>query len=533
MASHSTNEHVFSKKKNTNNKRTLNEFDLQWIEKIPKCPIYHPTVEEFDDPLLYLQTIAPHASKYGICKIVSPIKACVPANVVLSKEMKGFKFETNVQPLRIGSRDPNDKFAFFKRGRKYSFKEFESMADKVFVRRFRSSDSVPSEQDFWHEMLVGRKGCSVEYGVNVEGSAFSSDPNDNLGRSKWNLKNLSRLPNSTLRLLDRVIPGITDPMLYIGMLYSMFAWHVEDHYLYSINYHHSGAPKTWYGVPADFASRFENAVLNHVYNGEEVGVSKLLAEKTTMFPPSVLLQNNVPVYKAIQKPGEFVITFPKAYHSGFSHGFNCGEAVNFAIGDWFPFGGEARQSYALLRVSPIIPYEELLCKEAMLLHNLSPKKEQDLASHFSIKLSFVCLVRFLEQDLWRLSRILRRSSSSVWSTAQDTKLCSRCYRDCYLAYLMCSSCPSYSLCLSHVWDAATDWIDCPCGNQCNALFLRDDMSTYENVARVFEQEDRISMEIREEMKNHEFRASSKDYTDFKLKGKSKLRGRTLKITSNE
>lgn len=26
--------------------------------------------------------------------------------------------------------------------------------------------------------------------------------------------------------------GITDPMLYIGMLFSMFAWHVEDHYLY-------------------------------------------------------------------------------------------------------------------------------------------------------------------------------------------------------------------------------------------------------------------------------------------------------------
>lgn len=28
------------------------------------------------------------------------------------------------------------------------------------------------------------------------------------------------------------IQGVTDPMLYIGMLFSMFAWHVEDHYLY-------------------------------------------------------------------------------------------------------------------------------------------------------------------------------------------------------------------------------------------------------------------------------------------------------------
>jgi hypothetical protein len=50
-------------------------------------------------------------------------------------------------------------------------------------------------------------------------------------------------------------------MLYIGMLFSSFAWHIEDHYLYSINYSHAGAPKTWYGVPASDADGFEEAVL--------------------------------------------------------------------------------------------------------------------------------------------------------------------------------------------------------------------------------------------------------------------------------
>lgn len=63
-----------------------------------------------------------------------------------------------------------------------------------------------------------------------------------------------------------------------------------------------------------------------MYNKEIVspegqdGVFNLLADKTTMFPPSILLQNDVPVYKAVQFPGEFVITFPRAYHAGFSHG---------------------------------------------------------------------------------------------------------------------------------------------------------------------------------------------------------------------
>ena len=34
-------------------------------------------------------------------------------------------------------------------------------------------------------------------------------------------------------------------MLYFGMLFSMFCWHVEDNYMYSVSYLHEGAPKTW------------------------------------------------------------------------------------------------------------------------------------------------------------------------------------------------------------------------------------------------------------------------------------------------
>lgn len=47
---------------------------------------------------------------------------------------------------------------------------------------------------------------------------------------------LPRDGESTLRVLDADIPGVTSPMLYLGMLFATFAWHVEDHYLYSINY---------------------------------------------------------------------------------------------------------------------------------------------------------------------------------------------------------------------------------------------------------------------------------------------------------
>jgi len=112
---------------------------------------------------------------------------------------------------------------------------------------------------------------------------------------------------------------------------STVVYHNSDLYIYyclvcSINYHHSGANKTWYGVPGYEASQFEKMVLHHVYGNKiltkhgEDGAFQFLAHKTTMFPPNVLLEHDVTVYKAVQKPGEFVITFPRAYHAGFSHG---------------------------------------------------------------------------------------------------------------------------------------------------------------------------------------------------------------------
>ncbi|KAL7230265.1 hypothetical protein ACSBR2_008715 [Camellia fascicularis] len=284
--------------------------DVEWIDKISECPVCRPSKEEFEDPFVYLQNIAPDASKY----IVSPLSSSIPVGIVL-KEARDFKFTTKVQRLRLAEWGTNDKVNFFMRGRYYTLHDFENIANKVFARRYCISGCLPStlvEREFWKEMARGKKG-TVEYGVNVDGSAFSCALHDQLGRSKWNLKTLPHLPKSTLRLLETEIPGITDPVLYIGMLFSMFAWHVGDHYLYSINYHHFGAPKTLYGVPSHAASEFEKVVQHFVYSGAILSTSGkdgafgVLMDKTTMFPPNILLQQDAPVYKAVQLPGEFMI----------------------------------------------------------------------------------------------------------------------------------------------------------------------------------------------------------------------------------
>lgn len=46
--------------------------DLKWTERLPECPVYRPTKDEFEDPLTYLQKIFPEASKYG--KLTSKVK---------------------------------------------------------------------------------------------------------------------------------------------------------------------------------------------------------------------------------------------------------------------------------------------------------------------------------------------------------------------------------------------------------------------------------------------------------------------------
>ena len=135
-------------------------------------------------------------------------------------------------------------------------------------------------------------------------------------------------------------------------------------------------------------------------------------------------------------------------------GFNCGEAVNFASADWFLFGAEASQRYALLRAFPIIPYEELLCKEAMLLYKSIKRRGShhtaaDSVSHLSIKLSFVRLVRFYEETLDRSTNTTTGSSSTSTPMPRGTIICSICKRDRYLSYMICTSCCSSSICLNH------------------------------------------------------------------------------------
>ncbi|GLD95233.1 hypothetical protein PINS_up003875 [Pythium insidiosum] len=168
------------------------------------------------------------------------------------------------------------------------------------------------------------------YGADIVGSLFGDD--DALS---WNLSRLDTI----LQRID--LPGITRPMLYFGMWRAMFAFHTEDMDLYSINYLHTGKPKFWYAVPPQSAAQLERAAQS-MFPEKHHSCHQFMRHKTSLISPTRLKEFGVPFYRALQQPGEFVITFPATYHQGFNLGFNIAEAVNFATLRWIPFGLKAK-----------------------------------------------------------------------------------------------------------------------------------------------------------------------------------------------
>lgn len=219
------------------------------------------------------------------------------------------------------------------------------------------TSSMTSSTIPFDENLRSSRRKSVTGSNDVEGTAGWK-----LSNSPWNLQVIARSPGSLTRFMPDDIPGVTSPMVYIGMLFSWFAWHVEDHELHSMNFLHTGAPKTWYAVPGDYAFTFEEVIRNEAYGGDidRLAALSLLGEKTTLISPEVIVASGIPCCRLVQNPGEFVVTFPRAYHAGFSHGFNCGEAANFGTPQWLMVAKEAAVRRAAMNYLPMLSHQQLL-----------------------------------------------------------------------------------------------------------------------------------------------------------------------------
>ncbi|KAK6608865.1 histone demethylase jarid1 [Botrytis cinerea] len=267
----------------------------------------------------------------------------------------------------------------FEEGGIYSLKQFQEKAADFKEGYFQNKmpfDPVLNcprpvteddiEREFWRLVASLEETVEVEYGADIHstthGSGFPTlerHPQNPYSTDPWNLTNMPLHGESLFRHIKSDISGMTVPWLYVGMIFSTFCWHNEDHYAYSANYQHFGSTKTWYGIPGEDAEKFEDAMREAVPELFETQPD-LLFQLVTLLTPEQLKKAGVRVYALDQRAGQFVITFPQAYHAGFNHGFNFNEAVNFAPTDWEPFGGSGVERLQQFRRQPCFSHDELL-----------------------------------------------------------------------------------------------------------------------------------------------------------------------------
>lgn len=221
-----------------------------------------------------------------------------------------------------------------KYGRREAAGKIDEAAFEGFNYRLESDEFTPErceelERAYWKTLTY----APPLYGADMLGSLFDD-------RTKiWNL---DKLPN-LLDVMGTKIPGVNTAYLYLGMWKATFAWHLEDVDLYSINYLHFGAPKQWYSISQRDARKFE-AAMKSIWPTDAKACDQFLRHKTFLISPSTLLHNHgIKVNKITHHPGEFVITFPYGYHSGYNLGYNCAEAVNFAMPSWLEMGRIAKK----------------------------------------------------------------------------------------------------------------------------------------------------------------------------------------------
>lgn len=240
------------------------------------------------------------------------------------------------------------------------------------------------------------------------------------------------------------ISGMTLPWLYVGSRFSTFCWHMEDQYTLSANYQHEGSPKVWYSISPQSCFEF-GKILYETTPDLFTKDNNLVHHLTTLISPyDQLVSGKIVFYKTVQNPGEFIITFPQCYHSGFNLGYNLNEAVNFTTDFWVEFGVRAVNDYKYLGKPCVFDIyllfeailKEFLCLSKVTNWNLYKDSYRFLLNYVNVELERL----FKLKKMKGLKKFIRLSSENYeivkeeYNDEEDETLCRKCQTMCTFAY---------------------------------------------------------------------------------------------------
>ncbi|KAL7418247.1 Lysine-specific demethylase 4B [Cryptotrichosporon argae] len=179
------------------------------------------------------------------------------------------------------------------------------------------------EADFWRSLQDG--GYSIKYANNLE--SLSEEPESSPPRKRAKTVasgvDLNELGDILCRLrteYGRQYPGLNEQTYFVGKHGAAFGSHQEDLDFCSINYQVCGAPEVWWCIRAEsvdlFESLFGDASGYSHLRGKQSHCNNVLRHKLLVFPPELLLQHGINVTRVVQRPGEYVLTFPRVAATG-------------------------------------------------------------------------------------------------------------------------------------------------------------------------------------------------------------------------
>lgn len=357
---------------------------------------------------------------------------------------------------------PSDAFGFEQAQREYTLQQFGEMADQFKSKYFNMPvHLVPTEkveQEYWKIVSSIDSTVIAEYGADLHtmdhgsgfptGLALCGNEDNTYYKSyiedRWNLNNIPILKDSVLSFINADISGMKVPWMYVGMCFSTFCWHNEDHWSYSINYLHWGEPKTWYGVPGASAEAFEEVMKEttpELFHSQP----DLLHQLVTILNPNILMKANVPIYRTDQRAGEFVVTFPRSYHTGFNQGYNFAEAVNFAPADWISIGRECVNHYSSLKRICVFSHDELICNMVGSCDDLAPKAAELVYDDLNEMVKFERVQRKALLD-WGVTEA---DFVEFEHQVDDLRQCIVCNTTLYVSAVSCLCDPKKLACLRH------------------------------------------------------------------------------------